>query len=64
MTAAVQKVLQEVEQLSVEERLELHRHLVERIPMSDDLTDEDFAVLAAESFRRLDEEEAEGAEAG
>ena len=27
--------------------------------MSDDLTDDDFAALAAESFRALDEEEAE-----
>ena len=29
--------------------------------MSDDLTDDDFAALAAASFRALDEEESQGA---
>ncbi len=57
MTTAVAQILQEVEQLSDTERAELRRALVERIPMSDDLTDDDFAALAAASFRSLDEEE-------
>lgn len=50
-------MLKEVERLSDAERTELRRAIVERIPMSDDLTDEDFAALAAASFRSLDEEE-------
>jgi hypothetical protein len=57
MTAAVTQILREVEQLSDAERVELRRALLERIPMSDDLTEEDFAALAAASFRVLDEEE-------
>lgn len=58
MTAAVAHIIDEVEHLSTTERVELRRHLVERTPMSEDLTDDDFAVLAAASFRALDEEEA------
>jgi hypothetical protein len=42
----------------------LRRQIVERIPMSDDLTDDDFAALGAASFRALDEEEAQGPERG
>ena len=61
MTQAVTHILAEVEQLSVPERTELRRAIIERIPMSDDLTDDDFASLAAEMFRSLDEEEAERA---
>jgi len=57
MTQAVAHILSEFEQLSDPERKELRRVIVERVPMSDDLTDDDFAALAAESFRRLDEEE-------
>ena len=57
MSTAVAQILREVEQLSDRERLELRRALMERIPMSDDLTDADFAGLAAASFRALDEEE-------
>jgi hypothetical protein len=57
MTQAVAHILSEFEQLSDTERKELRRVIVERVPMSDDLTDDDFAALAAESFRRLDEEE-------
>jgi hypothetical protein len=57
MTQAVANILSEVEQLSPPERVELRRAIVERVPMSDDLTDEDFAALAADMFRRLDEEE-------
>ncbi|MBA3963879.1 MAG: hypothetical protein H0X40_18540 [Chthoniobacterales bacterium] len=58
MTQAVSQILSEVERLSVAERVELRRAIVERTPMSGDLTDEDFGALAAESFRALDGEEA------
>lgn len=57
MTTAVAQILREVERLSDAERVELRQALVERIPMSTDLTDEDFAALAAASFRALDVEE-------
>jgi hypothetical protein len=57
MTQAVARILGEVERLSELERRELRLAIVERVPMSEDLTDEDFAALAAESFRALDEEE-------
>ena len=61
MTQAVTHILAEVEQLSVPERTALRRAIIERVPMSDDLTDDDFASLAAEMFRTLDEEEAQRA---
>ena len=57
MTQAVTHILHEVEQLSVPERTELRRAIVERVPMSDDLTDDEFAALAADMFRTLDAEE-------
>ena len=57
MTAAVTQIIQQVEQLSRAEQVQLRRCLLEQIPMSDDLTDDDFASLAAESFHRLDDEE-------
>ncbi len=57
MTQSVAHILSEVEQLSPPERVELRRAIVERVPMSDDLTDDDFALLASDMFRRLDEEE-------
>ena len=57
MTQAVANILEKIEQLSDTERRELRRAIVERVPMSDDLTDDDFAALAAASFRALDEEE-------
>lgn len=57
MSAVVAHILQEVAQLSDHERLELRRALMEQVPMSDDLTEADFAALAAASFRALDEEE-------
>ena len=63
MTAAVAQILNEVQQLTPQERVELRRRIVEDIPMSDDLTDDDFAALAAESFHALDEEEAQRAQA-
>jgi hypothetical protein len=57
MTQAVAHILDEVEHLSDAERRELRHAIVERVPMSDDLNDDDFAALAAASFRALDEEE-------
>lgn len=61
MSAAVLHLLNVIKQLPVTERLELHHAIAETVPMSDDLTDDDFAALAAESFRALDEEEAHAA---
>ncbi len=58
MSAAVLNVLNIVKQLSVPERLEIHHAIAETVEMSDDLTDDDFAALAAASFRALDDEEA------
>ena len=58
MTQAVAQILTEVERLSAAERAELRRAILERTPMSGDLTDEDFGALAAEAFRALDDEEA------
>ena len=63
MTAAVAHILDEVQKLTPVERVELRRRIVESIPMSDDLTDDDFAALAAESFRTLEDEEAQRAQA-
>ena len=63
MTAAVAHILDEFQQLTPDERIELRRRIVESVQMSDDLTDEDFAALAAESFRALDDEEAQRAPA-
>jgi hypothetical protein len=57
MTQAVAQILGEFEQLSKKERQQLRRAVVERVPMSDDLTDDDFAALAAASFKALDGEE-------
>ncbi len=57
MTQAVAQILGEVEHLSEKERQQLRHAIVEKVPMSDDLTDDDFAALAAASFRALDEEE-------
>jgi hypothetical protein len=57
VTQAVAHILAEVERLSPPERVDLRRAITERIPMSDDLTDEDSGALAAEMFRMLDEEE-------
>lgn len=61
MTQAIVHILEEVDRLSNSERIELRRAILDRVPMSDDLTDDDFAALAAESFRLLDEEESKGA---
>ena len=61
MTAAVAHIIDEVEHLTPAERVELRRHIVEHIRMSDDLTDDDFAALGEAAFRALDEEEAKRA---
>jgi hypothetical protein len=58
MSHAVAHILDEFERLSAAERRELRRAIVERVPMTDDLTDADYATLADASFRALDEEEA------
>ena len=63
MTMAVQHILEEVERLSESERRELRLRIVERVPMSEDLGEEDYAALAAESFRALDVEERGGGDA-
>ena len=57
MTQALTHILAEVDQLSAPERTVLRRAIMERVPMSDDLTDDDFASLAQEMFRALDQEE-------
>jgi hypothetical protein len=57
MTQAVAQILGKVEQLFEKERQQLQHAIVERVSMSDDLTDDDFAALAADSFRALDAEE-------
>ncbi|MEA3211177.1 MAG: hypothetical protein QOE70_4234 [Chthoniobacter sp.] len=57
MTQAVARILDEFEHLSEVERRELRHAIVERVPMSEDLTDDDFAALGAASFSALDEEE-------
>lgn len=54
MTQAVAKIHAAVEQLSALDRVEFRRAIVERIPVSDDLTDEYFAALAADMLRTLD----------
>ena len=57
MTTAVAQIIDEVERLSLPERIELQRLLAQRIPLSEDLTDNDFATIAAEIFGLLDSEE-------
>jgi hypothetical protein len=57
MTQAVSNLLREAAKLSPAEQRELRLAIAENIPMSADLTDDDFAALAAASFRALDAEE-------
>ncbi|MGI8603269.1 MAG: hypothetical protein ACR2OZ_09745 [Verrucomicrobiales bacterium] len=57
MTQAVARIIDEVERLTAMERIELRRLIAQRVPMTDDLSDDDFATVAAESFRALDAEE-------
>jgi hypothetical protein len=61
MTQAVVQILSEIERLSRAEQADLRRRICERVPISEELTDEDFAALAAASFGALDEKEAAGA---
>jgi hypothetical protein len=61
VTKAIAQILDEVERLSQSEQKELRQLICERVPMSDDLSDDDYASLAASSFRSLDQEEAPGA---
>ena len=58
MTTAVAHIIEEFERLSPPERIELRRLLAARIPMTEDLTEDDFATIAAETFSILDAEEA------
>ena len=46
MTQAVAHILEEFEQLSDAQRRELRQAIVARVPISDDLTDEDFRILS------------------
>ena len=61
MTAALAHIVEEIEVLTPVEKIELRRHIVERIPWSPDLDEDDYAALSAASFRALDEEEDQGA---
>ena len=61
MTAALAHIVEEIEVLTPGEKIELRRHIVERIPWSPDLDEDDYAALSAASFRALDEEEDRGA---
>lgn len=61
VTQALAQILSEVERLSRAEQADLRRRICESVPISEDLTDQDFAALAATSFRALDGEEAAGA---
>jgi len=56
MTQALAHLVDNVEQPSVAERIELRRLIAQRVPMTDDLTEDDFAAIATESFRMLDAE--------
>jgi len=58
MTTAVAHIIDEVERLSLPERIELRRLLAQRIPMTEDLTEDGFATIASETFSLLDSEEA------
>jgi hypothetical protein len=58
VTAAVSHILEEVAQLSEAEQRDLRRAIVAKVAMTNDLTEDDFATLAAERFREMDEEDA------
>jgi len=60
MTAAVQHIIQGVERLSETEQRELYRRILDRMPTPQDFGDEDYAMLASESFRALDLKERRG----
>lgn len=61
MTAALAHIVEEIEVLTPIEKIQLRRHIVERIPWSEDLTEDDYTALSAASFQALDEEEGWGA---
>lgn len=58
MTAAIANILEMFRQLTPDEREVVRRRINEIVPKTDDFKDEDFASLAAESFRGLDDDEA------
>ena len=57
MTAALAHIVEEIEALTPREKIELRRHIVERIPWAEDLTEDDYTALSAASLQALDEEE-------
>ena len=61
MTAALAHIVEEIEVLTPGEKIELRRHIVERIPWSEDLNEDDYVALSAASFHALDKEEERGA---
>jgi len=61
MTAALAHIVEEIEVLKPGEKIELRRHIVERIPWAEDLNEDDYVALSAASFHALDEEEERGA---
>jgi hypothetical protein len=61
MTAALAHIVEEIEALTPREKIELRRHIVERIPWTADLIEDDYTALSAASFQTLDEEEGQSA---
>ncbi len=61
MTAALAHIVEKIEVLTPGEKIELRRHIVERIPWSQDLNEDDYVALSAASFHALDEKEERGA---
>ena len=57
MTAALAHIVGEIEALTPREKIELRRHIVERIPWEEDLNEDDYTALSVASFHTLDEEE-------
>jgi hypothetical protein len=56
MTQAVAHIFEAVGRFSAAKQRELQLAIVEKIPESGDLTEDDFGALAAASLRSLDEE--------
>ncbi len=57
MSTAASRVLRDFEKLTDDDQRAIRRVIVEQVPVSDDLTDDDYAALAAAAFRALGEEE-------
>jgi hypothetical protein len=57
MTAALARIVEEIEVLTPVEKIELRRHIVERIPLSEDLNEDDYVALSAAALQALDEED-------